>query len=94
MRQQQSRRIWSKEIDQMRKVALGAVGYAQKAWSQVKQRSGDLVGGDFHLHRTEGAWPCLLGHTHPLQLQPPTVLPPPEIRGHQSRRSSTKPSHM
>lgn len=54
MRQQQSRRIWSKEIDQMRKVALGAVGYAQTAWSQVKQRSGDLVGGDFHLHRTEG----------------------------------------
>ena len=61
MRQQQSRRIWSKEIDQMRKVALGAVGYAQTAWSQVKQRSGDLVGGDFHLHRTEGSWPCLLG---------------------------------
>jgi hypothetical protein len=50
------------------------VGCSQTAWSPVECRSwtpGDPIGGDFHLHGTEGVWSCLLDPWLLLKLLPP-----------------------
>jgi hypothetical protein len=54
---------------------------------------GDPVGGDFHLHGTEGVQPCLRSPWLLLKL-PPSQSPAGEMCGCESRRRSTKPSHM
>jgi hypothetical protein len=64
-------------------------------WAKV-WNPGDPMGSDFHLHGTTGVRPCLLG---PWLLScsyslPQTPLQCREICGHQSCRSTTKPSHM
>jgi hypothetical protein len=51
---------------------------------------GDPVGGDFHLHGTEGIRSCL----NSCRSYPTPKAPTGEMCGYQSRRSSTKPSHM
>jgi hypothetical protein len=48
----------------------GAVGCSQTAWSPVEHRSGnsrDLMGGECHLHGTEGVRSCFLSKLPPPQ---------------------------